>query len=65
MTVSAFVCSCRSAAGPPDPPNIQDMELREEWQDDGFPRSEFTCDLTVRLKVTPHSFPEKGPLKTN
>ncbi|XP_068425809.1 bcl-2/adenovirus E1B 19 kDa-interacting protein 2-like protein [Clinocottus analis] len=22
----------------PDPPNIQDLELREEWQDDGFPR---------------------------
>eukprot|EP00064_Thunnus_orientalis_P013274 superscaffoldBa00002134_g13311 len=21
-----------------NPPNIQDMELREEWQDDGFPR---------------------------
>lgn len=36
-----------SSAGPPDlsasteasgPSNIQDMELREEWQDDGFPR---------------------------
>uniref|UniRef100_A0A3B4UM31 BCL2 interacting protein like n=1 Tax=Seriola dumerili TaxID=41447 RepID=A0A3B4UM31_SERDU len=23
--------------GASDPPNIQDMELREEWQDDGFP----------------------------
>ncbi|XP_058502781.1 bcl-2/adenovirus E1B 19 kDa-interacting protein 2-like protein isoform X2 [Solea solea] len=22
----------------PDSPNIQDLELREEWQDDGFPR---------------------------
>ncbi|XP_005462432.1 bcl-2/adenovirus E1B 19 kDa-interacting protein 2-like protein isoform X2 [Oreochromis niloticus] len=28
----------RSAPGPSGPPNIQDMELREEWQDDGFPR---------------------------
>ncbi|XP_042081888.1 bcl-2/adenovirus E1B 19 kDa-interacting protein 2-like protein isoform X3 [Haplochromis burtoni] len=28
----------RSAPGPSSPANIQDMELREEWQDDGFPR---------------------------
>nr|XP_046254601.1 bcl-2/adenovirus E1B 19 kDa-interacting protein 2-like protein isoform X2 [Scatophagus argus] len=28
----------RAAVGAPGPPNIQDMELREEWQDDGFPR---------------------------
>ncbi|XP_053288869.1 bcl-2/adenovirus E1B 19 kDa-interacting protein 2-like protein isoform X1 [Pleuronectes platessa] len=28
----------RGPAGVSDPPNIKDMELREEWQDDGFPR---------------------------
>ncbi|XP_015246755.1 PREDICTED: bcl-2/adenovirus E1B 19 kDa-interacting protein 2-like protein isoform X1 [Cyprinodon variegatus] len=28
----------RAAAEAPEPDNIQDMELREEWQDDGFPR---------------------------
>ncbi|XP_022617759.1 BCL2/adenovirus E1B 19 kDa protein-interacting protein 2-like isoform X2 [Seriola dumerili] len=28
----------RAPVGASDPPNIQDMELREEWQDDGFPR---------------------------
>ncbi|XP_037308795.2 bcl-2/adenovirus E1B 19 kDa-interacting protein 2-like protein [Pungitius pungitius] len=28
----------RAPVGAPAPPNIQDMELREEWQDDGFPR---------------------------
>ncbi|XP_035991535.1 bcl-2/adenovirus E1B 19 kDa-interacting protein 2-like protein isoform X2 [Fundulus heteroclitus] len=28
----------RAAAEAPGPNNIQDMELREEWQDDGFPR---------------------------
>ncbi|XP_041798991.1 bcl-2/adenovirus E1B 19 kDa-interacting protein 2-like protein isoform X1 [Chelmon rostratus] len=28
----------RSPVGATVPPNIQDMELREEWQDDGFPR---------------------------
>ncbi|XP_030605374.1 bcl-2/adenovirus E1B 19 kDa-interacting protein 2-like protein isoform X2 [Archocentrus centrarchus] len=28
----------RSAPGASGPPNIQDMELNEEWQDDGFPR---------------------------
>ncbi|XP_056262029.1 bcl-2/adenovirus E1B 19 kDa-interacting protein 2-like protein isoform X2 [Pseudoliparis swirei] len=27
-----------SPVGASVPPNIQDMELREEWQDDGFPR---------------------------
>lgn len=28
-------CPCRA---PVAASNIQDMELREEWQDDGFPR---------------------------
>ncbi|XP_026173421.1 bcl-2/adenovirus E1B 19 kDa-interacting protein 2-like protein [Mastacembelus armatus] len=28
----------RAPVGASGPPNIQDMELREEWQDDGFPR---------------------------
>ncbi|XP_028985412.1 bcl-2/adenovirus E1B 19 kDa-interacting protein 2-like protein [Betta splendens] len=28
----------RAPEGASAPPNIQDMELREEWQDDGFPR---------------------------
>ncbi|XP_029959100.1 bcl-2/adenovirus E1B 19 kDa-interacting protein 2-like protein isoform X1 [Salarias fasciatus] len=28
----------RAAAESPGPPNIQGMELNEEWQDDGFPR---------------------------
>ncbi|XP_072249519.1 bcl-2/adenovirus E1B 19 kDa-interacting protein 2-like protein isoform X1 [Leuresthes tenuis] len=28
----------RAAGEASAPPNIQDMELREEWQDDGFPR---------------------------
>lgn len=40
VPVSVFLCSSRSAPGPSSPANIQDMELREEWQDDGFPRSE-------------------------
>lgn len=29
---------CSPAAEAPGPNNIPDMELREEWLDDGFPR---------------------------
>uniref|UniRef100_A0A3B4GBR6 Bcl-2/adenovirus E1B 19 kDa-interacting protein 2-like protein n=1 Tax=Pundamilia nyererei TaxID=303518 RepID=A0A3B4GBR6_9CICH len=45
------------APGPSSPANIQDMELREEWQDDGFPRSEVIvhsvlCSLALVTSLT-------------
>lgn len=49
------VCSCRAPVGASGNSHIQDMELREEWQDDGFPRSEFTVTLwTGTLLIVMH-----------
>lgn len=38
MGCKMCVCACSSLARPSGGATIQDMELREEWQDDGFPR---------------------------
>jgi hypothetical protein len=40
---------CRSPQGAKAASYIQDMELREEWQDEEFPRSETNLILTFNL----------------
>uniref|UniRef100_A0A3Q3WK76 CRAL-TRIO domain-containing protein n=1 Tax=Mola mola TaxID=94237 RepID=A0A3Q3WK76_MOLML len=41
------------------PANVQDMELREEWQDDGFPRS---LTVTLTLLLCPMPLPSAPPI---
>lgn len=39
LTVASIsVCACSAPARALGGATMQDMELREEWQDDGFPR---------------------------
>lgn len=49
-------------AGASGPPNIQDMELREEWQDDGFPRPlPEDCGSPEEAKSPSDSEPRPAP----